>query len=445
MNTATISNVQEVNFDGLVGPTHNYSGLAVGNVASMSHGGLVSSPKEGALQGLLKMKSLMDAGYAQGVLPPQQRPDIGALRDLGFSGSNREVLACAAKEAPQLLRAVCSASSMWTANAGTITPSVDAPDGRMHFTPANLQSSFHRYLEPQTTGRVLQAIFHNEQHFAHHPVLPATPAFADEGAANHGRLCEAHDQPGVHLFVYGEDGERFPARQKQRASQAVARNHQLGPGHTLFLQQSRTALDAGAFHNDVVCVANGPVLFCHEHTFENRDEAHAAIRAAAPFTEIIEAGAGDVPLAEAITSYLFNSQLISLPTGEMALVLPTETEQTPAAKTFVDKVLSANNPINRALYLDVRESMRNGGGPACLRLRVLLSDDECASVKPGFLLDEAGFAKIEAWVERHYRDRLSPGDLSDPSLMRESFTALDELTTLFGLGSVYDFQRSAAR
>lgn len=219
MSAADLSSVREVNFDGLVGPTHNYSGLAVGNVASMSHGGLVSNPKEGALQGLLKMKSLMDAGYAQGVLPPQQRPDIGALRDLGFSGSNGEVLARASKEAPQLLRAVCSASSMWTANAGTITPSIDAPDSRVHFTPANLQSSFHRYLEPQTTGRVLKAIFRDEQHFCHHPVLPATPAFSDEGAANHTRLCGEHGEPGVHLFVYGRQafddvrsGEREPKR-----------------------------------------------------------------------------------------------------------------------------------------------------------------------------------------------------------------------------------------
>ena len=231
----SLNSIREVNFDGLVGLTHNYSGLAHGNVASMSHGGLVSNPKEGALQGLAKMKSLMDAGYAQGVLPPQQRPDLGALRDLGFTGSDREMLARAAKQAPQLLRAVCSASSMWTANAGTITPSVDAPDGRVHFTPANLQSSFHRYLEPKTTGRVLQAIFRDEQHFAHHPVLPATPAFSDEGAANHTRLCGEYGEPGVHLFVYGRQAfsggrnepKRYPARQTLEASQAVARQHDL--------------------------------------------------------------------------------------------------------------------------------------------------------------------------------------------------------------------------
>lgn len=271
----------EVNFDGLVGPTHNYSGLAVGNVASMSHVGLVSNPKEGALQGLLKMKSLMDAGYVQGVLPPQQRPDVGALRDLGFSGSNSEVLARAAKEAPQLLRAVCSASSMWTANAGTITPSVDAPDSRVHFTPANLQSSFHRYLEPQTTGRVLQAIFRDEQCFAHHPVLPATPAFSDEGAANHTRLCGEYGEPGVHLFVYGrqafgdvrsgeQEPKRYPARQTLEASQAVARQHGLTEAQTVFAQQHPDAIDAGVFHNDVIAVGNGPVLLYHENGLSGR-------------------------------------------------------------------------------------------------------------------------------------------------------------------------------
>ncbi len=434
----------EVNFDGLIGPTHNYSGLALGNLAAAKNAGGTSNPKAAALQGVAKMRAVAGLGLKQGFIPPHDRPHLSTLRALGFTGSDERMLAQAAKLAPDLLANISSASPMWTANAATVAPSIDTADNKVHFTPANLAGNFHRSIEADTTARLLAAIFPEGDVFTHHAPLPGGVHFGDEGAANHGRLCEAHDQPGVHLFVYGEDGERFPARQKHRASQAIARNHQLGPGHTLFLQQSRTALDAGAFHNDVVCVANGPVLFCHEHTFENRDEAHAAIHAAAPFTEIIEAEASDVPLADAITSYLFNSQLISLPDSEMALVLPTETEQNPATRAFVDKVLAANNPINRALYLDVRESMRNGGGPACLRLRVLLSDDECAVVKPGFLLDEAGFTKIEAWVERHYRDRLSPADLSDPSLMRESFAALDELTSLFDLGSVYDFQRSPA-
>ncbi|KPQ24705.1 MAG: succinylarginine dihydrolase [Halomonas sp. HL-48] len=449
MNTAAISNVQEVNFDGLVGPTHNYSGLAVGNVASMSHGGLVSNPKEGALQGLLKMKSLMDAGYAQGVLPPQQRPDIGALRDLGFSGSNREVLARAAKEAPQLLRAVCSASSMWTANAGMMTPSLDATDGRVHFTPANLQSSFHRYLEPQTTGRVLQAIFRDERHFAHHPVLPATPAFADEGAANHTRLCGEYGEPGVHLFVYGrqafggeKEPKRYPARQTLEASQAVARQHGLTEAQTVFAQQHPEAIDAGVFHNDVIAVGNGPVLLYHEMAFLDEEGTLDELRAkmATPLIPVrvpVEA----VSMEDAVASYLFNSQLLSNPDGTMTLVVPGECQEREAVwRTIQDSLLAGNNPISEVIVKDVKQSMRNGGGPACLRLRVVLSETERAALTGRVLLTDALYDELTAWVERHYRDRLAPDDLADPALAEESLTALDELTQLLKIGSVYPFQ-----
>lgn len=431
----------EVNFDGLIGPTHNYSGLALGNLAAAKNAGETSNPKTAALQGVAKMRAVAGLGLKQGFLPPHDRPHLSTLRALGFIGTDDHMLAEAARLAPDLLTNAWSASPMWTANAATIAPSVDTADNRVHITPANLAGNFHRSIEADTTARLLAAIFPPGDHFTHHAPLPGGVHFGDEGAANHGRLCEAHDAPGVHLFIYGEDGARFPARQKRRASEAVARNHLLDAGHTLFLQQSTTALDAGAFHNDVVCVANGPVLFCHEHTFEDRVAAHAAIRNAAPYVDIIEAPASDVSLEDAITSYLFNSQLITLDGGEMALVLPTETEANPRTKAFVDAQLAANNPINRALYLDVRESMRNGGGPACLRLRVLLTDAECAAVKPGFILDDDGFAILESWVLRHYRDRIAPDDLADPELMRESFAALDDLTQLFDLGSIYDFQR----
>ena len=453
MSAAGISSVKEVNFDGLVGPTHNYSGLAVGNVASMSHGGLVSNPKEGALQGLLKMKSLMDAGYAQGVLPPQQRPDIGALRDLGFSGSNGEVLARASKEAPQLLRAVCSASSMWTANAGTITPSIDAPDSRVHFTPANLQSSFHRYLEPQTTGRVLKAIFRDEQHFCHHPVLPATPAFSDEGAANHTRLCGEHGEPGVHLFVYGRQAfgdvrsgerepKRYPARQTLEASQAVARQHGLTDAQTVFAQQHPDAIDAGVFHNDVIAVGNGPVLLYHEMAFLDEEGTLDELRTkmASPLIPVrvpLEA----VSMEDAVASYLFNSQLLSNPDGTMTLVVPGECQEREAVwRTIQDYLLAGNNPISEVVVKDVKQSMRNGGGPACLRLRVVLTEAERAALSGRVLLTNALYTDLTAWVERHYRVRLAPDDLADPQLAEESLVALDELTQLLQIGSVYPFQ-----
>ncbi|WP_136068604.1 N-succinylarginine dihydrolase [Modicisalibacter radicis] len=445
--------VREVNFDGLVGPTHNYAGLAHGNVASMRHGGLASNPREAALQGLAKMKALADAGYAQGVLPPQQRPDLGALRDLGFGGSNAEVLERAAREAPQLLRAVCSASSMWTANAATITPSRDAADGRVHFTPANLQSSFHRFLEPQTTGRVLAAIFHDPMHFAHHPALPATPAFADEGAANHTRLAAEHNAPGVHLYVYGRqafDGDakrepgRYPARQTLEASQAVARQHGLGEDRTVFAQQHPGAIDAGVFHNDVIAVGNGPVLLYHEMAFldEQRTLDELRRKMASPLIPVrvpVEA----VSLDDAVSTYLFNSQLLSAPdgSGAMTLVVPGECQENEAVwRTIQDLLLAGHNPINEVMVKDVKQSMRNGGGPACLRLRVPLSEVERAGLSGRVLLDDALYGELTGWVERHYRDSLTPADLADPQLADETLTALDELTRILEIGDVYPFQ-----
>ena len=453
MSRAARSDYQEVNFDGLVGPTHNYAGLAHGNVASMRHGGLVSNPREAAWQGLAKMKALKDAGYAQGVLPPQQRPDLGALRSLGFAGSNHEVLARAADESPQVLRAVCSASSMWTANASTVTPSRDTADSRVHFTPANLQSSFHRFLEPETTGRVLAAIFRSSEHFAHHPALPATPAFSDEGAANHTRLCADHGEPGVHLYVYGRQAfasgpeecrapRHFPARQTLEASQAVARQHGLTPAQTVFAQQHPDAIDAGVFHNDVIAVGNGPVLLYHEMAFLDEAATLDALRAklATPLIPV-RVPSEAVHLDDAVTTYLFNSQLLSNADGSMSLVVPGECQENDVVwRTIQDFLLAGPNPIGEVIVKDVKQSMRNGGGPACLRLRVVLAREERAALTGRVLLTDALYAELVAWVERHYRDRLAPADLADPQLADETLAALDELTRILQIGSVYPFQ-----
>ncbi|GED22253.1 N-succinylarginine dihydrolase [Halomonas halmophila] len=448
--TEMTQDVREVNFDGLVGLTHNYSGLAHGNMASMTHQGLIANPREAALQGLEKMKSLMEAGYAQGVLPPQQRPDIGALRELGFTGSDAQVLARAADEAPQVLRAVCSASSMWTANAATVTPGLDAADGRVHFTPANLQSSFHRYLEPPTTGRVLASIFSDSAHFAHHPALPATPAFSDEGAANHTRLCAEHGEAGVHLFVYGRqafggDGvepARFPARQTLEASQAVARQHGLSEAQSVFAQQHPDAIDAGVFHNDVIAVGNGPVLLYHDMAFRDEEATLDALRSKMPEPLIpVRVPSEAVSLEDAVASYLFNSQLLSNPDGSMTLVVPGECQEREAVwRCIQDHLLAGNNPISEVVVKDVKQSMRNGGGPACLRLRVALSARERAAISGRVLLDDALHGELTTWVQRHYRDRLSPADLADPQLAEECRVALDELSRLLGLGNVYPFQ-----
>ncbi len=441
-----MTDFHEYNFDGLIGPTHNYAGLSFGNIASASNKGAVSNPKEAALQGLAKMRAAMALGLKQGFLPPQDRPALKTLRALGFAGTDKQIIEKAAAASPDLLANCYAASSMWTANAATIAPSPDTSDGKVHFTPANLAANFHRSIEADTTARTLRHIFNDDRFFVHHAPLPGGVHFGDEGAANHGRLCETHGEKGVHLFVYGEDGDRFPARQKLRASQAVARNHQLDPDKTIFIEQSKAALDAGAFHNDVVGVANGNVLFLHEQSFADRDAAYAEIREKAPFVEIVEAPADKVSLSDCIKSYLFNSQLLTLPDagaagGEMALLLPTESESAERVKTFVDETAARNNPINRVVYKNVRESMRNGGGPACLRLRVVLSDEEAAAADQHFILNDERIGPLEAWVEDHYRDRLHPDDLRDPKLMEESLAAMDALTKILKLGAFYDFQK----
>lgn len=431
--------VVEANFDGLIGPTHNYAGLALGNVASAKNAGAVSSPRAACRQGLAKMKRLADLGLTQGFLPPLMRPHLPTLRMLGFSGSDEAMIAAAAKNDPALLANVYSASSMWTANAATVTPSSDSHDRRVHFTPANLAGNFHRAIEAEDTAFGLRTIFPHASHFTHHAPLPGGVWYGDEGAANHGRLAQSHAETGVHLYVYGEDGERFPARQRRRASEAVARGH--GVKSPVFVQQARAALDAGAFHNDVVAVANERVLFVHEQAFEDREGAYAAIRAAAPFVEIVEAPANEVSLKDAVGSYLFNSQLVTLPSGEMALILPKEAEENPRTKAFLDKLIAGNGPVRQAMFLDVRESMRNGGGPACLRLRVVLSEDELRAVHPSFLLTDALYAKLDAWAARCYRDRLAPDDLCDPEFAREALEALDQLTDILGVRGFYAFQR----
>ncbi len=271
-------NAYEINFDGLVGPTHNYSGLSFGNVASMKFAHKVSNPKEAAKQGLKKMKFLHDLGVKQGVLPPQERPDIYTLKNLGFQGSDEDVIRNAGKQAPEILHACSSASSMWTANSATVSPSLDTEDGMVHFTPANLMSKLHRSLETATTGRILKTIFYDPFNFVHHDPLLSYPSLGDEGAANHTRLCESYEKSGVELFVYGRNSfgsptklpKKFPARQTHEASLAIARLHTLSHDRVVFAKQNPNAIDAGVFHNDVIAVGNKNLLFYHEKAFSNK-------------------------------------------------------------------------------------------------------------------------------------------------------------------------------
>ncbi|NRO97988.1 N-succinylarginine dihydrolase [Paraburkholderia sp. NMBU_R16] len=443
---------REANFDGLVGPTHNYAGLSFGNVASQTNEKSVANPLAAAKQGLRKMKQLADLGFLQGVLPPQERPSLRLLRELGFSGSDARVIDRAAREAPELLAAASSASAMWTANAATVSPSADTADRRVHFTPANLTSKLHRAIEHEATRRTLQAVFADERHFAVHEALPGTPALGDEGAANHTRFCAAYGEPGVEFFVYGRseyrrgpEPVRYPARQTFEASRAVAQRHGLAEASTVYAQQNPEVIDAGVFHNDVIAVGNRETLFCHERAFVDQREVCDRLRAqlsglGAQFN-VIEVPDGRVGVEDAVSSYLFNSQLLTRPDGRDVLVVPQECRENPRVAAYLDDLVSSGGPISEVLVFDLRESMKNGGGPACLRLRVVLDGAEQAAVAPGVWIDDALFARLDTWIAKHYRDRLAPADLADPTLLDESRTALDELTQILGLGSLYDFQR----
>jgi succinylarginine dihydrolase len=440
----------EANFDGLVGPTHNYAGLSFGNEASFSNAAQTSNPKAAAKQGLQKAKSLADLGMVQGVLAPQERPDLYTLRRIGFSGSDTAVLQKAAQQAPALLNACCSASSMWTANAATVSPSADTRDGKVHFTPANLVDKLHRSIEPITTGHILQATFNNDRYFKHHQHLPEHASFGDEGAANHTRLCSEYGHSGVELFVYGQSAThpntpkptKYPARQTLEASQAVARLHQLEEESCVFMQQNPDVIDQGVFHNDVISVGNQNVLFYHEQAFLDTETKFNEICLKMK-TDIhfVKVSTEQVSIDDAVRSYLFNTQIITLPSGEMAIIAPTNCQENPAVFAYLNELVTLGTPIKQVRYFDVKQSMQNGGGPACLRLRVAMNEQEVAAVNQNTLMNDGLFTRLNTWVDRHYRDQLTVSDLADPQLIMESRTALDQLTQILKLGSVYQFQR----
>jgi len=411
----------EINFDGLVGPSHNYAGLSLGNLASASHGGDPSYPRAAALQGLDKMRHNLALGLAQGWFAPLPRPNHAFTAALGLGQP-------ADADAARLRAAAWSASAMWTANAATVSPAPDTADGRCHLTPANLVTMPHRSHEWPDTVRQLRLAFADAAHFAVHDAVP--PCFGDEGAANHMRMAARHDARGIELFVYGRPGGRFPARQHEQASRAVARLHGLDPARTLFVEQSAEAIAAGAFHNDVVAVANEAVLFTHEAAFADPDGVYAAIRQALPEAEIVVVPASAVSLSDAIKSYLFNAQLLTLPDGEMALVIPGEAWDMPSVRGWLDGMLAANGPIRRVLPVDVRQSMANGGGPACLRLRVVADP---ATVDPRFLLDAARIDALAGVVATHWPEQIDPADIGNETLARTVQAARSALLVAAGL------------
>ncbi len=423
----------EVNFDGIIGPTHNYAGLSIGNIASATNAGDVSAPRLAALQGIGKMRRTMALGLRQGIFLPHVRPNTDWLRTLGFVGDDAEVLASAWASDRALIANAMSASAMWTANAGTVSPSSDTADGLCHISVANLSTMPHRASEAAQTERQLRLAFADPRFFRIHSPVPAP--FGDEGAANFMRLTSQAGHGAVEMFVYGEgNAGGFPSRQHRTASEAVARRHGIDPARTLLVRQSDAAIAAGAFHNDVVAVSNGHVLFAHEHAFANPAALRSAVQALIPDAVMIEVPADRVSLHTAIRTYLFNSQLVTLPDGGMALILPAEARDDETVWMWLGELVACNGPIRQLEVADVRESMRNGGGPACLRLRVQVDPDALAAIDPRFLLDETVCARIERVIAREWTETIAPDDLGDPRLWERCTAARQALVAALGFG-----------
>lgn len=409
----------EINFDGIIGPSHNYAGLSLGNIASSSNAGAASQPRAAALQGVEKMRANLRLGLAQGFLMPLDRPNNAWLAGLATDMAHAE---------PHIRAAAFSASAMWAANAATVSPAPDTADGRCHLSAANLLTMAHRSHEWHGTLAQLKIAFADEKHFAVHAAVP--PPYGDEGAANFMRLCPSHGEAGIEIFVYGKAGGPFPARQHIESSKAVARAHQLDPEKTLFVQQSEIAIAAGAFHNDVVAVANERVLFTHEQAFEYPDKTYAQIRALIPEAEIVVVPANRVSLADAIQSYLFNAQLVTLPNGGMALILPSEAQANANVWGWLSEMVAGNGPIRELVPVDVRQSMANGGGPACLRLRVVADP---VTVDARFIADEGKLDRIAAVISEYWPESISPEQLGDPALVTQVQTARAALLEACGL------------
>ena len=337
----------EINFDGLIGPTHNYAGLSQGNLASQKHLNQTSNPQAAALQGLDKMRIIMEQGIPQGFFLPHERPYLITLRDLGFGGTDEEVIGRVAKQDPALLKNVYSASSMWAANAATFSPSIDSYDQTIHITPANLNTMFHRSIEPEFTKMQLQLMFGSIANI-HDPVSNIS-GYGDEGAANHLRVSAQHLKPGFQIFVYGnsafESHQGVIARQAQEISQAVAAQHQLDPDLTLFLKQNNLAIESGSFHNDIVSLANEEVFIFHQEAFADRVELERVLHHLKEHVKgfhPIEILSADISLDDLVSSYLLNSQLITLENNQMMMLLPEEVQNHSNCMRWLDEIKSSS-------------------------------------------------------------------------------------------------------
>ena len=437
----------EVNFDGLVGPTHHYGGLSFGNLASTEHKHHVSYPKMAALQSLAKMWTIHRLGIRQAFIPPMRRPNVNQIAQLGFAGGLQEILSSVYDYSPALLSMMCSASSMWAANIATVSPSCHTKDGKVNITPANLASQFHRYLECPDMTRMLNLIFENKDFFTvHRPVL-SQDLFRDDGSANHMYLCEEYGAPGVECFVYSQakntqqdiNPNYFPARQTQLASEAIIRKNQIKTNYSVLMQQNPIVVDAGVFHNDVIALHSKNILIFHDKAYINFNinQWIESVSARVPNLYALCLEESDLNLNQSVKSYFFNSQIVSDDNNKMTLIMPMECQAFPEVQKIVRIILEADNAVEAAQYVDCGQSMQNGGGPACARLKVVMSVAAWEAIPDGFKLNEKRYHALKRWVNEYYPDQLTIEDLKNSVVIERGYEALRALEDIILLPDFY--------
>lgn len=433
----------EANIDAIVGPTHHFGGLGVGNVASIAHQSQTSHPREAALEGLRKAALVASLGVPQFVWLPPVRPRIDLLANLGFRGTLAEQLKAARETEPRILSAAYSSSFMWAANAATITPAVDAADARAHITPANLISSWHRGSEAHERRQdFLQTVAALPDATLHEP-LDAIVPLRDEGAANHMRVCDPTGKIGFNVFVFGEAeagscASQFMPRQTLAACKSIARQHQLDPRKTFFLKQHPAAISAGVFHNDVIATSHQGLLIHHELAFENGSPELERLEQAffdttgKPLVRW-EVPSTAMPLEDAVQSYFFNSQLLSLDHSAphaMALLCPAQCEQVASSHRLIQQLLhSPDVSIEQVHFVSLAESMANGGGPACLRLRWPLSNVCLRELNSPHQLTHELEDRLGQSIERFYPEQIGLDDLASAEFAEQSIVAARELAS----------------
>ena len=426
----------DVQVDRIVGPTHHFGGLGVGNVASHQHHGRVSNPRAAALQGLDKMRLVAGLGVPQIVLPPQNRPHIEFLQNLGFAGAIENTLAKAATEAPEMLSAAMSSSAMWTANAATVTASVDSTCESISMTVANLGSSLHRAIEPVESLQDLQSVFEASAHVL--PPIDGGAAVRDEGAANHMRLGSDSERPGIHVFVYGDQDplpSKFWARQTLAACLTIARRHNLRPDNTFFLKQHPDAIDAGAFHNDVVAASHHDLFLHHTCAYYDATETLAAIEKR--YAELygaalrrIEVSENELTTQEAISTYLFNSQIVSAAeSNQPTLICPSQVAENDNASRIVQRWID-DALFQRVEFMELRQSMSGGGGPACLRLRVPMNENELSRLQTNAIWSPSLDQSLRQVIQEDYPGSLDSSDFFNKQIARKSHAAIARIKTI---------------